>query len=128
MGSTWFTNPGLAVGFLTTLGILGIITMYLAANFSLIVHWFKNDRQAGVKRFVMRFAVPVVGFLILLVPVYGALQPGQQPPYKYLPYVAISLLLAGVIYTAVLAKRRPEVIRDAPGLLEGAELYDQDVQ
>ncbi len=76
----------------------------------------------------MRFVVPVVGFLILLVPVYGALQPGQQPPYKYLPYVTIGLLLAGVLYTTVLAVRKPEVIRDAPALLEGAELYDLDVQ
>lgn len=127
VASTWFTNPGLAVGFLTTLGILGIITMYLAANFSLIVHWFKNDRQAGAKKALMRLVIPIVGFLILLVPVYGALQPGQEPPYKYLPYVTIGLLLAGVIYTSVLAARKPDIIRDAPALLEGAELYDLDV-
>jgi amino acid transporter len=121
VASTWFTNPGLAVGFLTTLGILGIITMYLAANFSLIVHWYKNDRNAGLKRLVMRLVVPIVGFLILIVPVYGALQPGQQPPYKYLPYITIGLILVGIIYTAVLAVKNPEVIREAPGLLEGAE-------
>ncbi len=122
VASTWFTNPGLAVGFLTTLGILGIITMYLAANFSLIVHWFKNDRQAGVKRLVMRLVVPVVGFSILIVPVYGALQPGQQPPYKYLPYITVGLIFVGILYTTVLAVKNPEVIREAPGLLEGAEL------
>ena len=122
VASTWFTNPGLAVGFLTTLGILGIITMYLAANFSLIVHWYKNDRQAGAKRMVMRLIIPIVGFLILIVPVYGALQPGQQPPYKYLPFITIGLILVGVIYTVVLATKNPEVIREAPGLLEGAEL------
>jgi amino acid transporter len=121
VASTWFTNPGLAIGFLTTLGILGIITMYLAANFSLIVHWYKNDRNAGLKRLVMRLVVPIVGFLILIVPVYGALQPGQQPPYKYLPYITIGLILVGIIYTAVLAVKNPEVIREAPGLLEGAE-------
>ncbi|MEI6709769.1 MAG: APC family permease [Actinomycetota bacterium] len=122
VASTWFTNPGLAVGFLTTLGILGIITMYLAVNVALVVHWYKNDRKAGARRFVMRLVVPIIAFLILIVPVYGALQPGQQPPYKYLPFVTIGLVLAGVIYTAVLASRKPEVIRDAPGLLEGAEL------
>jgi hypothetical protein len=45
-----------------------------------------------------------------------------------LPYVTIGLLLAGVLYTTVLAVRKPEIIRDAPALLEGAELYDLDVQ
>jgi hypothetical protein len=28
----------------------------------------------------------------------------------------------GVLYTMILAARKPDIIRDAPGLLEGAEL------
>jgi hypothetical protein len=63
-----------------------------------------------------------VAFLILIVPVYGALQPGQQPPYKYLPYITVGLILVGILYTTVLAVKNPKVIREAPGLLEGAEL------
>jgi amino acid transporter len=122
VGSTAFTSPGLTIGLLTTLGILGIITMYMAANFSLIVHWVKNDRAAG------RLIIPIFSFAILAVPVYGALQPGQVAPYKYLPYLTLALLATGVIYAAQLAKRRPEIMAAAPGLLEGAELEGAELK
>ena len=124
VGSTAFTNPGTASGFLGTYGILGLIIMYIVANFALIVHWVKNDRAAGLKRMVTRLVVPVVGIAILAIPVWGDLQPGQAAPYKYLPYLTIALIAVGIIYTFVLATRRPAIMRDAPGLLEGAELYE----
>jgi amino acid transporter len=100
VGSMAFTSPGLTIGLLTTLGILGIITMYMAANFSLIVHWVKNDRAAGPRKLVLRLIIPIFSFAILAVPVYGALQLGQVAPYKYLPYLTLALLATGVIYAA----------------------------
>jgi len=120
--STAFTNPGTASGFLGTYGILGVIIMYVMANVALVVHWAKNDRDGGVKRVLMRLVIPIVGVAILAIPIYGDLQPGQAAPYKYLPYLTIALIVVGIAYTLILAARRPEIIRDAPGLLEGAEL------
>ncbi len=125
--STAFTNPGTASGFLGTYGILGLIIMYIVANFALIVHWVKEDKAQRAKRFFTRLVVPIFGIAILAIPVYGDLQPGQAAPYKYLPYLTVGLILVGVIYTAILAVRRPNVIRDAPGLLEGAELADEPI-
>ena len=122
VASTAFTNPGTASGFLGTYGILGVIIMYIMANVALIVHWSKNDRSGGFKRILMRLVIPVVGIGILAIPVYGDLQPGQAAPYKYLPYLTVGLIVVGVLYTLVLAARKPEIIRDPPGLLEGAEL------
>lgn len=125
--STAFTNPGTASGFLGTYGILGLIIMYIMANVALIVHWFKEDKNDRAKHFFARLVVPIFGIAILAIPVYGDLQPGQAAPYKYLPYLTVGLILVGVIYTSILAGRRPDVIRDAPGLLEGAELADEPV-
>jgi hypothetical protein len=62
-----------------------------------------------------------VGIAILAIPVWGDLQPGQAAPYKYLPYLTLGLIAVGVVYTAVLAARRPDIIRNAPALLEGVE-------
>ena len=120
--STAFTDPGTASGFLGTYGILGLIIMYIVANVALVFHWFQNDRGAGVKRLFTRMLIPILGIAILAIPVYGDLQPGQAAPYKYLPYLTLALIAVGIIYTAILAKRKPDIIRDAPGLLEGAEL------
>lgn len=126
VGSTIFTSPTLTIDFLTTLGILGIICMYMAADLSLVIHWFKNDRATG-SHFFTRLIVPAVGFLILGIPVYGALQPGQQAPYNYLPLLTIGLVAVGVAYALLLANRRPEIVRNAPGLLEGIELAPAEV-
>jgi amino acid transporter len=120
--STAFTNPITASGFLGTYGILGLIIMYIMANLALIVHWVRFDKAERSKRIFTRLVVPIFGMAILAIPVYGDLQPGQAAPYKYLPYLTVALILVGILYTMVLAARRPDIIRDAPGLLEGAEL------
>lgn len=120
--STAFTDPGTASGFLGTYGILGLIIMYIMANLALIVHWVRIDKNERSKHVFTRLIVPIFGMAILAIPVYGDLQPGQAAPYKYLPYLTVALILVGVVYTMILAKRKPNIIRDAPGLLEGAEL------
>lgn len=122
--STAFTDPGTASGFLGTYGILGVIVMYLVTNVALIVHWAK-DRTSDARKSLTRLVVPIIGIIVLAIPVYGDLQPGQAAPYNSLPYLTIALIVVGVIYTAVLAARRPGVIADAPGLLEGAEFADE---
>jgi amino acid transporter len=120
--STAFTDPGPASGFLGTYGILGLIIMYIMANLALIVHWVRIDKNDRSKHVFTRLIVPIFGMAILAIPVYGDLQPGQAAPYKYLPYLTVGLILVGVVYTMILAKLKPDIIRDAPGLLEGAEL------
>lgn len=128
VASTAFTDPGTASGFLGTYGILGVIVMYLVANVALIAHWYRNDRAEGARKLLSRVVVPIVGIVVLLIPIYGDLQPGQASPYNALPYLTVALIAVGVLYTLVLAVRKPEIIRDAPGLLEGAELAEEPVE
>ncbi|WP_298343868.1 APC family permease [Ferrimicrobium sp.] len=120
-----FTQPGTASGFLGTYGILGVIIMYLMANVALVVHWFKS-RTAGVRsKVVLQLIVPIIGILILAIPIYGDLQPGQAAPYNSLPYLTVALIAVGVAYALYLGKRKPDVMRKAPALLEGAEDDEQ---
>jgi amino acid transporter len=117
--STAFTDPGTAVGLLSTYGILGLVLMYLMANIALIVQWARS-RRSGVRKNVWAWVVtPVIGVLVLAIPIWGDLRPGQPAPYSYLPWLTIALIAAGVVYMLVLSRVRPQAVEHAVANLEG---------
>ncbi len=118
--STAFTDPGTASGFLGTYGILGLIIMYLAANVALIVEWAKFRRQGVHKNLWLWVITPVAGIIVLAIPIWGDLRPGQPSPYNTLPWLTIGLIAVGVGYALVLGAVRPAALKRAPALLEGA--------
>jgi amino acid transporter len=119
--STAFTDPGTASGFLSTYGILGLVIMYLAANAALIVDWARLRRRGEHKSVWLWVVVPVIGIVVLAIPVWGDLRPGQPSPYNTLPWLTLALIAAGVIYQFVLGAVRPAALTMAPALLEGEE-------
>jgi heme exporter protein D len=70
--------------------------------------------------------VPIIALIVLAIPVYGDLHPGQPAPYNNLTWLAIGLILLGVIYTVVLSIVRPKALAQAPALLEGADALESD--
>lgn len=124
--STAFTDPGTAVSLLSTWGILGLIIMYLVANVALIVEWVRFRRRGIARNFWLWVVTPVIGILVLAIPVYGDLRPGQPSPYSALPWLTIALIAVGVIYALVLGRVRPQALRNAPALLEGEESLATD--
>ncbi len=122
--STAFTDPGTASGFLSTYGILGLVIMYLVANVALIVDWTRLRRRGVRKNPWLWVVVPVIGVIVLAVPVWGDLRPGQARPYNTLPWLTIALIAAGIIYALVLARLRPRALELAPALLEGGDGED----
>jgi amino acid transporter len=119
--STAFTSPATASGFLSTYGILGVVIMYLAANVALIVEWARLRRRGVAKNVWLWVVVPVIGIVVLAVPVWGDLRPGQPSPYNVLPWLTLALVAAGIVYQAVLARLRPGALAQAPALLEGED-------
>src|SRR6516225_3276477 len=115
-----------APGFLGTYGILGLIIMYLAANVALVVEWVKFRRRGIHKNIWLWIITPVIGALVLAVPIWGDLRPGQPSPYNALPWLTIGLIAVGVIYAVVLGMVRPGVLERAPALLEGDESLATD--
>lgn len=124
--ATAVTTPASASGFLGTYGILGLIIMYLVANVALIVEYAKFRARGVRKNPWLWVVVPVIGVIVLAVPVWGDLRPGQASPYNILPWLTIGLIAVGVIYALVLGALRPDALRRAPALLEGAEIDDAD--
>ena len=124
--STAFTDPVTASGFLGTFGILGLIIMYLVANVALVVEWVKFRRRGIHKNIWLWIVTPVVGVIVLAIPIWGDLRPGQPSPYNALPWLTLGLIAVGVIYAAVLAFARPAVLERAPALLEGDQSLATD--
>ena len=124
--STIFTDPGTAVGFLPTLGIFGVVVMYTVTNVALFVQYFRLRAKGVRKNPFLWLAVPVIGVLVLAIPIWGNLRPFQGGAFDWLPLLSIGLIVLGVIYTVVLAVTRPSVLRNAPALLEGEESIHTD--
>jgi len=124
--STAFTDPGTASSFLGTYGILGLIIMYLMANVALVVEWAKFRRNGIRKNAWLWVVTPVIGIIVLAIPIWGDLRPGQSSPYNVLPWLTIGLIAVGVIYALVLGWWRPQVLERAPALLEGEDSLSTD--
>jgi amino acid transporter len=124
--STLITDPGTASGFLGTYGILGVVIMYLVANVALIVQFAKLRRSGVRKNPLLWVVVPIIGVIVLAIPVWGDLRPGQGGAYDWLPLLTIGLIALGVVYTFVLQTLRPKALAQAPALLEGAEALEGD--
>jgi amino acid transporter len=124
--STAFTDPGTASGFLGTYGILGLIIMYLVANIALVVEWTKLRRRGINKNPWLWVVTPIIGVIVLAIPVWGDLRPGQPSPYNILPWLTIGLIAVGIGYASVLARFRPQAMDRAPALLEGEDSLEGD--
>jgi amino acid transporter len=126
VASTAFTDPGTAVGLLSTWGILGLIIMYLMANVALVIDFVKFRRGGVSKSPLLWVVVPLIGIVVLAIPVWGDLRPGQPSPLNNLPWLTALLILAGIVYAVVLRVWRPAVLHRAPALLEGEEALAVD--
>ncbi|HEY8319693.1 MAG TPA: APC family permease [Amnibacterium sp.] len=121
-----FADPADAGSVLPTLGIFGVVIMYLVTNVALVVQFFRLRRRGVRKNPVLWVAVPILGVLVLLIPVWGNLRLGQAGAFAIMPELSVLLILVGVAYTIVLAVTRPAVLAAAPALLEGAEAIEGD--
>lgn len=124
--STIFTDPGTTVGFLSTLGIFGVVVMYTVTNVALFVQFFRFRARGIKKNPILWLVVPVIGVLVLAIPIWGNLRPFQGGAFNWLPLLSLGLIALGVIYTVILAITRPKVLANAPALLEGAESLEGD--
>jgi pimeloyl-ACP methyl ester carboxylesterase len=86
-----------------------------------IVDWARLRRRGERKSFWLWVVVPVIGIVVLAIPVWGDLRPGQPSPYNWLPWLTVALVAAGFVYQLVLGAVRPATLRTAAALLEGEE-------
>lgn len=83
------------------LGALLVLLIYMAATVALPVFVARQAGQHQVKPF-LHYVVPVIGAGVWLIPLWGALQPGQAFPFNIYPWVTAALILVCLVLAKIL--------------------------
>jgi amino acid transporter len=87
---------------------LGIIVLYILMNIGLIVYF--RRRYAAEFSPIRHGVLPVIGSLLMLLPIYGQLWPIPPWPFNLVPYLILAWTVGGVGYFLYLARRRPAMV------------------
>ena len=92
-------------GYAGTLGTIPIILVYMLTNLALPVYVVRYHRdELNIFRHML---LPVIGALIMLVPLWGLIQPGQPWPFNIFPWIVLGTMVVSAIYGVVLAHLSP---------------------
>lgn len=92
-----------------TLGTIPVILTYLITNLALPVYVLRHRRASFNP--VRHLLLPACGAVMLVLPLWGLVEPGQPSPFNVFPYAVIGLLCLSLIYGATLARRTPDLVR-----------------
>lgn len=81
----------MSFGNIAGLGALLALLVYMAATLALPVFIMRQNEHAA--RPFLHFVVPFAGAAIWLIPLWGALQPGQSFPFNLYPWIAVLLII-----------------------------------
>jgi amino acid transporter len=81
--------------------------VYLLSNLALPVYYrrYRPEEFNAVKHLVL----PILGALVILVPLYYLAKPGQPAPYSWFPWAALVIMVLAVLYSLVLVRRDPSL-------------------
>jgi amino acid transporter len=105
-------NPFGAYDFLGSILGLGIIVLYILMNLGLILYFRRSYREEFSP--VRHALLPVLGSLLMLLPIYGQLWPIPAWPYSLVPYLILAWTLGGIGYFFYIRNRRSDML-DAMG-------------
>ena len=94
-------------GYAATLGTIPIILTFLITNLALPISMRKHHRAEF--QFGRHLLLPVLGTLLMLMPLWGLVEPGQPKPFNFFPYVAIVVLVLSLIYGFILTRKNPQL-------------------
>lgn len=92
-------------GYTGTLGTIPVILTYLVTNLALPVYMLKHHR--GDFNPLRHLILPLLGTALMLMPLWGLVEPGQPAPFNVFPYVALGVLAVSIVYGLLLARNRP---------------------
>lgn len=114
-----------AYAYLGSLLTLAIIPVYILTN-AACIRFFATTARARRNTF-QHVVLPVLGMLVMLIPIYGLLWPVPAAPYNVFPYVIVLAIAVSAVVAWVIGRRRPEVLARAGGVLAAAEVEpDED--
>lgn len=88
----------------TTLGTIPLIIMYAVSNIALPIYYLRHHRSEF--RLIRHLLIPIIGVLVLILPFWGLVQPGQEWPFNAFPWIVLGLIVISVIWTIYLSGRK----------------------
>jgi amino acid transporter len=88
-----------------TMGTILILVVYFLANLALPFYYRKYRPQEF--NVLKHLVLPVLGMIVIAIPVYYLCKPPQPQPYDWFPYAALVILVLSVIYAYMLNRRDP---------------------
>jgi amino acid transporter len=89
----------------STLGTILVLVVYFLANLAL-PFYYRKFRPAEFN-VIKHGVLPVLGLVVIGVPMYYLVKPGQAPPLDWFPYAALGIVVAAVVYSFILSRRDP---------------------
>lgn len=99
----WNVPPVTFFGEIATLGTILIAVTYLVTNIALPVYYKRHHpEQFSV---IKHLLLPILGVLAIGFPLWALVQPGQPAPYNYFPWIALGIIILGLVYAFILNSR-----------------------
>jgi amino acid transporter len=92
-------------GFAGTLGTIPIILIYVLTNLALPVYVIRYHRSEF--KIISHLLLPIAGTLVMMIPLWGLMQPGQAWPFNIFPWIALGVLALSAIYGVLIARMSP---------------------
>ncbi len=99
----WNTTPVVFFGEIATLGTILIALTYLVANLALPVYYHRFERPSF--SLIEHLVLPLLGAGAIGYPLYELIKPGQPAPYDTYPAIAAGVVVAALIWGAIVYAR-----------------------
>jgi amino acid transporter len=105
-------------GYSSTFGTILVLVVYVLANAAL--PFYMKRHHADKFNALRHVVLPLVGGLVILLPLYYLTKPGQPQPFNWYPYAALVAIVASFIYASVLVAK-DKTVGDRIGTLVADE-------
>ncbi len=105
----------------STLGTILVLVVYFVANLALPV--FYRRHHAAEFGVVRHLVIPMAGAIVIALPIYELVRPGQDYPYDWFPYICLAVIATAVIY-AVWLGSHDKTLADRVGSLVADDVND----
>lgn len=99
-------GPQNAYGYLGALLTLGIIPVYILVSVGLVR--FARSQAEWKNRIGSFVILPILGALVMVVPLFGSVYPIPPAPYNYFPYIVLAWILIGLVIILAIGRRDPQ--------------------
>jgi amino acid transporter len=115
----FIAGPFNAYVYLGSVLTLAIIPVYIFTQLG-VMRFFRGEGRAEFS--VWKHAIlPVLGILLLLIPIYGQVYPVPDAPLRYFPYLVIMFIAVAAVAAAIIERKRAGLLQQAGAAMAGAD-------